>query len=232
MEIKKNINEIDWWGYGNEYYFEEGLWKAWVSQSSIGVVFLEDAMKRGKRVAEVRISGSWNILDELREKKVSVYQLIQEIYRRKEEFQNIAEGLGEYKSQSEEVLGVSASISWEKGVRVFSPFAKFKPFKREPKNWNITNVIKGLMTGQIHDVVIKGKYSDDYAWDAATNYSEGVHVDSMDMAQKLVESRGGWRTSKDSRNKISICCHTFDIREAVVDSFDAVSTMKKVLADG
>lgn len=47
-------------------------------------------------------------------------------------------------------------------------------WKKAPKNWNFTSIVKAYYNNKIKSVYRKGRYTDDYAFDAATNFGKGT----------------------------------------------------------
>ena len=78
-----------------------------------------------------------------------------------------------------------------KGVHTFSPLPDnlkaLKPLKELPKKWQVRHVLRMLTNGQYADLKIRYKYSDDYAYDDATNCSVGRAVDPMVLMQKILQ---------------------------------------------
>lgn len=117
--------------------------------------------------------------------------------------------------------GFDAYESDEKSTRTFSPFVQGKPIKT-PEKWTLPHVWKAILSGQIYDGQIDGKYSDDYLYDAATNFSSGRKIDLPTFAAKLIDSPSGWYVSVDSRDgdrvQLSVNCHSFDCRTLYFDA--------------
>lgn len=101
--------------------------------------------------------------------------------------------------------------STRKAIRVFSPFNfhYVKPLKSAPKKWNLTHVYKAIINGQFKDLRCKGKYTDDYAFDAAYNFMQGNIKRPLEFIRDIIENPSGWWTNAD-QDTISICCHSFD----------------------
>ena len=101
-----------------------------------------------------------------------------------------------------------------RSVRVWSPFAKVNPLSEKPKKWTVTHVVRALLSGQFTNLKCEGKYSDDYAYDAAVNFHIGdFSTHAVAFARRILESPSGWwayqRDGHDD-NCVSICCHHFD----------------------
>ena len=107
-----------------------------------------------------------------------------------------------------------------RALRVFTPF---KPVKRfaAPEKWTLTHVWKGILTGQIFHGVYNGRYTDDYAYDAHTNFGKGREMNLLAFAKDLIESPSGWTVTvdgeKDGVIQLSVDCHTYDFRTLYFD---------------
>ena len=118
--------------------------------------------------------------------------------------------IGDYKAYPRE----------EKSINTFSPFVEIKPIKT-PTKWTLAHTWKAILSGQIYNGKIDGKYSDDYAYDAASGYSTGCSFDLISFAQKLIESSSGWHCYPDKQDgdkvQLSVNCHSFDLRTVYYD---------------
>lgn len=86
--------------------------------------------------------------------------------------------------------GVDTYIRIGKAIRTFSPWARVRPIK-EPKTWTITHVYKAILAGQITAAHVDGKYTDDYAYDAAINFG-ACDFNPLELAKALIEHPSGW----------------------------------------
>lgn len=116
--------------------------------------------------------------------------------------------------------GCDAYEDDEKSMRTFSPFVQVKPIKT-PDKWTLPHVWKAILSGQIYEGWIDGKYTDDYAYDAATNYSSGRGIHLPSFAADLIDSPGSWNVSVDKRMgntvQLSINCYHYDCRTLLYD---------------
>lgn len=96
-----------------------------------------------------------------------------------------------------------------KSIRTYSPFARYKPLSAEPSKWNMAHVIRALWCSQFEDLRCNGRYSDDYAYDAASNFGEGAITDGRLFAARIIESPSGWWVSR-SGDLVTVSCHQFD----------------------
>lgn len=118
---------------------------------------------------------------------------------------------GEYGYPAIEIDGATIHRRERAPMRVYSPFAEIAPLKALPAKWTVAHVVRALWNGQFQKLVCNGKYTDDYAHDAAVNFCQGEIKNGRAFARKLIESPSGWWASTDgSRGGVSICCHSFD----------------------
>ena len=75
----------------------------------------------------------------------------------------------------------------EKAVDVFSPFEEMKPLKELPSKWTKRNFAQAVLSGQIFRGEVAYRYTDDYAMDAAYNFSEGVPLHMPSFAKCVLE---------------------------------------------
>lgn len=75
----------------------------------------------------------------------------------------------------------------EKGIDVFSPFVETKPLKKTPSKWNKRNFTQALLSGQIYRGTLDERLTDDYAMDAANNFSSGTPLSISASARRAVE---------------------------------------------
>lgn len=110
--------------------------------------------------------------------------------------------------------------SKRKAMRVFTPFKRFSPIKM-PAKWTIPHVWKAILAGQIYQGHCDGRYTDDYAYDAAVHFREGVGLHLPSFAKKLIEDSSGWRVYPDKVEsdhvQLSVNCYTFDMNTLFFD---------------
>lgn len=145
------------------------------SGDAITVVSLEGAGRRGATCKEWRIyPGAGNDGVQVLSEKEKI-GTIRELY----------EALVSGRQFSYVVVHDSTS----KGIDTFSPFMEYKRLGKTPaKNtWNKTNFTQALLSGQIFRGEITQRLTDDYAMDAAYNFSSGVPLSIPSTARKAVE---------------------------------------------
>jgi len=105
---------------------------------------------------------------------------------------------------------------------VFTPFGKIpKAVNIEKTKLNLGDIKKMLLNGQISKVITRQETTDDYAADAAANFSKDRTIDKMDICKTLIESPSGWyvliggkddngiRKDDNGNLYIDIACHYF-----------------------
>jgi hypothetical protein len=98
----------------------------------------------------------------------------------------------------------------EQANRVYSPFATYKPLTEKPAKWTLTHAIRALWNGQAENLQCNGRYTDDYAYDAASNYGKGAISNARAFAKQLIESPSGWRAVDEGENgMVGVHCHSF-----------------------
>ena len=101
-----------------------------------------------------------------------------------------------------------------RSMETFTPFKPIKPI-RIPKKWTLPHVWKAILAGQVYQGKVDGKYSDDYAYDAAMGYHEGRQLDLPSFAKELIESSSGWRVTATNTDgdkvTLSVDCYSFDM---------------------
>jgi len=101
-----------------------------------------------------------------------------------------------------------------KAIRIMPvDLSVIKPLKEEPKKWTLRHAIRALVNGQFQNLRCKGRYTDDYAFDNAINFSCGIIENAVVFVEKIVESPSGWWVSANQNGQVSICCHHFDSNE-------------------
>ncbi len=110
--------------------------------------------------------------------------------------------------------------SMRKAMRVFTPFKRFSPIKT-PAKWTIPHIWKAILAGQIYQGNCDGRYTDDYAYDAAVHFREGVGIHLPSFAKQLIEDSSGWRVYPDKvkgdHAQLSVDCCSFDMNTLYFD---------------
>lgn len=118
---------------------------------------------------------------------------------------------------SEKVDNIEVRSRECKGVNVFSPFASVKPVK-VPTKWTISHIWKAIYTGQIVAAHRDYRYTDDYAYDAASNFGEGdLSGEALaELAEEIIEDGySGWwvhlnKIDENGRYIIDLGLHSFE----------------------
>ena len=114
-----------------------------------------------------------------------------------------------------------------KSMNVFTPFKEIKPIK-VPTKWTLPHVWKAILSGQIYEGRCDGRYTDDYAYDAAVGFRSGVRLYLPSFAKELIESPSGWSVRADHTDgdqvQLSIGGSSATIRLATVPSWWSAPT--------
>lgn len=116
----------------------------------------------------------------------------------------------------QEVNGLTVETGAQSSNRTFSPFAPVKPVKLGER-LNASTIAKAIRAGQIVAGRTEGRYTDDYAADAAYDFYRG-EIDLQAFAQDIYEHPSGWRFwwHDETRCEIVAACHTFDYKTLAV----------------
>lgn len=109
-----------------------------------------------------------------------------------------------------------------KSMNTFTPFKEIKPIKT-PEKWTLPHVWKAILSGQIFQGTCDGRYTDDYAYDAAVNFRSGVSLHLPSFACKLIDSPSGWTVhphrTEDGVVELSVSCYSFDMNTLYFDEY-------------
>lgn len=132
-----------------------------------------------------------------------------------------------------EMSGSKVYTSKLMGWRVFTPFKEIKPI-RTPDKWTLPHVWKAILAGQIYQGRVDGRYTDDYAYDAAVNFREGLALHLPSFARMLIEDPFGWyvypdKDKSDGKSvKLSVNCHGYNLNTLWFDeSCDWAETARR-----
>lgn len=203
---------IDLLNQYEDLYFEDLNITAHPYRSSLVIIDLTDAMKPGKTCARWLFSVSpW---------KMDADRLCMTEYveMAAPECDTLAELVAWLRSGKplHEVDGLTFTAGAQASNRTFSPFAAVKPVKLGER-LNAGTIAKAIMAGQIVAGRTDGRYTDDYAADAAYDFYRG-DIDLQAFAQDIFEHPSGWRFwwKDNSRSEIVAACHTFDYKSLAV----------------
>ena len=191
----------------NSYYFMDINAYIHFYRDSAVIIDLTDALKTGKKCKryyiehkEWRNEGIWS---DLVNNGITTF---------KELHNNVMAGLN--------IDTLKVTITEEKAVNTFSPFVEIKPIKK-PEKWTIAHVWKAILAGQIYKGVKDGRYTDDYAYDAAVNFQRGSRIHLPSLAKKVIESSSGWRVCVNKEEngiiQLSFNCYSFDCNTLYFD---------------
>lgn len=215
MKIIKNGEDfriIDLLNQYDDLYFEGLNVSAHPYCNSLVIIDLSDAMKPGKSCTRWLFSVSpW---------KMDADRLCMTEYveMAAPECDTLAELVAWLRAGKplQEVDGLTVKTGEQASNRTFSPFAPVKPVKLGER-LNASTIAKAIRAGQIVAGRTEGRYTDDYAADAAYDFYRG-EIDLQAFAQDIYEHPSGWRFwwHDESRKEITAACHTFDYKTLAV----------------
>ena len=215
MKIIKNVADyriIDLLNQYDDLYFEGLNVSAHPYRSSLVIIDMENAMKPGKSCTRWLFSVSQWKMDTDR------LCLTEYVEMAAPECDTLAELVAWLRAGKplHEVDGLTFEAGAQASNRTFSPFAPAKPVKLGER-LNASTIAKAICAGQIIAGRTEGRYTDDYAADAAYNFYRG-DIDLQAFAQDIYEHPSGWRFwwHDETRREIVAACHTFDYKTLAV----------------
>lgn len=205
IDINELTNHEEFYSKNENVYFK-------FYKDNLYIWEMENAMKVGKEVIQYCISN------------ISISNFIENFFDYLYELQikNIVEFISRLKKgQIKETEALKIKVSTQKGVRVFSPFYVPKPIK-VPSKWKISHIVKAILSGQISKGQCEQKLSDDYSFDAATNFGKKP-LNILEFCKELVEDPSGWWTHEDEKSeypqlkKLSVNLHSFNYNSVYFD---------------
>ena len=199
---------IDLLNQYDDLYFEGLNVSAHPYSNSLVIIDLADAMKPGKSCTRWLFSVSPWKMDAAR------LWMTEYVEMAAPECDTLAELVAWLRAGKplQEVDGLTVDIGAQASNRTFSPFAPVKPVKLGER-LNAATVVKAIRAGQIAAGRTECRYTDDYAFDAATDFGRG-EIDVQAFAQDIYEHPNGWRFwwRDETRREIVAACHTFDYK--------------------
>lgn len=215
MTIIKNGEDfriIDLLNPYDDLYFEGLDVSAHPYCNSLVIVDLSDAMKPGKSCTRWLFSVSPWTMDADR------LCMTEYVEMAAPECDTLAELVAWLRAGKplQEVDGLTVKTGAQASNRTFSPFAPVKPVKLGER-LNASTIAKAIRAGQIVAGRTEGRYTDDYAADAAYDFYRG-EIDLQAFAQDIYEHPSGWHFwwHDESRKEITAACHTFDYKRLAV----------------
>ena len=215
MKIIKNGEDfriIDLLNQYDDLYFEGLNVSAHPYCNSLVIVDLSDAMKPGKSCTRWLFSVSQWKMDADR------LCMTEYVEMAAPECDALAELVAWLRAGKplQEVDGLTVKTGAQASNRTFSPFAPVKPVKLGER-LNASTIAKAIRAGQIVAGRTEGRYTDDYAADAAYDFYRG-EIDLQAFAQDIYEHPSGWHFwwHDESRKEITAACHTFDYKTLAV----------------
>lgn len=212
INATENFRIIDLLNQYDDLYFEGLNISAHPYRSSLVIVDLENAMKPGKSCTRWLFSVSpWKMDAD----RLCVLEYVEMAAPENDTVAELVEWLRAGKPLYE-VDGLTVETGAQASSRTFSPFAAVKPVKLGER-LNASTIAKAIRAGQIVAGRTEGRYTDDYAADAAYDFYRG-EIDLQTFAQDIYEHPNGWRFwwHDESRTEITAACHTFDYKRLAV----------------
>lgn len=123
----------------------------------------------------------------------------------------------------DQARSITISERESKGVETFSPLAlaHLKPLKEIPKKWTLSHVRRLLAAKQYSYCGTELRLTDDYAYDAASEFGKG-ECSGEAFLKELTEDSSGWRVSKagghcNDGDSLAVWCHSFEKRVIKID---------------
>lgn len=215
MKIINNCEEfrvIDLLNQYDDLYFEGLNVSAHPYRNSLVIIDLADAMKPGKSCARWLFSVSpWKMDAD----RLCMTEYVEMAAPECDTLADLVAWLRAGKPLRE-VDGLTISAGTQPGNRTFSHFAPVKPVKLGDR-LNAGTIARAIRAGQIVAGRTEGRYTDDYAADAAYDFYRG-EIDVQAFALDIYEHPNGWRFwwRDESRREITAACHTFDYKTLAV----------------
>lgn len=200
MNIIESFEELD--RLKNPTYIKNGNLVLFLGRYGyVNITLLDNAMKIGKNCRQFTLQAAAYDYDQ------HGYEVLQAILQNADV--DFAEFIKQLKEDSFTVpAGYQLILEERKGINTYSPFAKMNKVKLDTSLTPL-KLAKAIMAGQVKEVVCAGRYTDDYAYDAAVNFNKGVTKDLNELAKELIDDRGkGWWLNW-SDGKLSLNCCQF-----------------------
>lgn len=195
-----------------DLYFQDVNAFARRFQNSVIIIDLTNAMKTGKTCTRWNLSADpWKMEDA----RLVMMNYLEMAFPWCSTFAQLIHSL-RAGTQPEEVDGLNTYTSEQAATRTFSPFAPVKPVKLGDR-LNASTIAKAIRAGQITAARTDGRYTDDYAMDAAYDFYRG-EIDLSEFAADIYEQPSGWRFwwKNPEKTEIVAACHTFDYKTLTV----------------
>lgn len=200
MNIIESFEELD--RLKNPTYIKNGNLVLFLGRYGyVNITLLDNAMKIGKNCRQFTLQAATYDYDQ------HGYEVLQAILQNADV--DFAEFIKQLKEDSFTVpAGYQLILEERKGINTYSPFTKMNKVKLDASLTPL-KLAKAIMAGQVKQVVCAGRYTDDYAYDAAVNFNKGVTKDLNELAKELIDDRGkGWWLNWND-GKLSLNCCQF-----------------------
>lgn len=215
MKIVETSASLNLWDITNAHddlYFRDLNVTTHSYQNSLVIIDLGNAMKAGKRCPRWLLRcAPWH-MDRTR---LCLMEYIELAFPGCSTLADLITALRSC-SPIDDIDGLSIDIGDQPSSRTWSPFAAVKPQKLGDRLTAAT-IAKSIMAGQIAAGRTDGRYTDDYAADAAYNFYAG-EIDLCRFAADIYEHPDGWRFwwKTVDKSEIVAACHTFDYKTLII----------------
>ena len=212
IQKKDEFRIIDLLNQHDDLYFENLNVSAHPYRDSLVIIDLQNAMRSGK------ICARWLFRVDPRKMDADRLCLTEYVEMSAPECDTLAELVAWLRAGNplREVDGLTVTSGDQPSSRTFSPFAAVKPVKLGER-LSAATIAKAIRSGQIVSGRTDGRYTDDYAADAAFDFYRGS-IDIQAFAQDIYENPRGWSFwwKDETRREIVAACYTFDYKTLTV----------------
>lgn len=224
--------EFRWFSAFNTTYFQDLHWeyKHWSGSESMCFVDLTNAYLVGKKCVSFRLHFNINKRDAdscsawyklLREQCQSTHPKAVVEWLESLEMSDMGRGLGVCASFIVGDVEVRIYRDELQANQVFSPFVleRLKPVVEAPTRWTNVHLRRIVANGQFTQLKQNYYYTDDYAYDAATNFRKGYIKNPIKSLAEMLGDKLHIYSSVDKSGKIrlSFGAHSNDGRSLIVD---------------
>ena len=211
IDNSADVKIFDLYQHDDIYYRDVNVF-ARAYLDSVVIIDLTNAMRNGRNCTRWHFSASSWHMDTSR---LCITEYMEMAAPECDTLPELVEWLRAGKPMTE-VDGLEFRTDEQAGNRTFSPFASIKPVKLGERLTAAT-IAKAILSGQIAAGVTEGRYTDDYAADAAYDFYRG-EIDLKAFALDIYEHPQGWRFwwNNENRTDIVAACHTFDYKRLAV----------------
>lgn len=212
IETSAALNLYDITNTHDDLYFADLNVTTHSYQNSLVIIDLANAMRTGKRCPRWLLRCAPWYMDRTR---LCLMEYINLVFPGCSTLSDLLNALRS-STPIAEIDGLTIDAGDQPSNRTWSPFAAPKP-QRLGDRLTAAAIAKAIQAGQITAGRTDGRYTDDYAADAAYNFYAG-DLDLSRFASDIYEHPDGWRFwwKSTDRKEIVAACHTFDYKTLTV----------------